>query len=122
MSDPLEEMRSERDRFAFENAELRSQVGHLKTQVRGEQEAKEEALRKLEATSTAWSATFKTKDALALIASEDDVLKAVRTHLPTLTDEEREKFFYEVERGYCGACGRALDADSLMGCQCTNDE
>lgn len=83
---------------------------------------RDDALRRLEATETAWKATTSTKEALAQIASEEDVLKIVRNHLTTLTDEEREKFFYEVERGYCGACGRKLADDEILGCQCTNDE
>jgi hypothetical protein len=80
------------------------------------------ALRELEVTKGAWRATFLTKDALAILASEEDVFKVVRNYLPTLTDEERVNFFYEVERGYCGACGRQLSEDDIQGCQCSNDE
>lgn len=118
----FEAMRAERDRFAFENAELRSQIGHLKATVQGEQAAKEEAQRKLAATTGAWEATFKTKDALALIASDDGLLRAIKNHLLTLTDEQRVEFFYAVEQGYCGSCGRKVDENEPVGCQCENDE
>jgi hypothetical protein len=89
-SDPIEAVRAERD----------------------------EALRRLATTEQAWSATFKTKDALALIASEEDVLKLVRNHLTTLTNTERERFFVAVEEGYCCACGRMLADELVAGCPC----
>ena len=82
---------------------------------------RDQALRELETTRVAWRATLKTKDALALLVSED-VLRAVRVYLPTLTDDQRVEFFYAVEQGFCGSCGRKLEEDSVMGCSCTNDE
>lgn len=51
----------------------------------------------------------------------EGVLKMLRAFLPILTDEKREVFFYEAERGYCGACGRRLQEEETS-CQCTNDE
>jgi uncharacterized OB-fold protein len=39
----------------------------------------------------------------------------------TLTDEERVAFFYEVESGYCGDCGRVLLPNETF-CSCENEE
>lgn len=63
-------------------------------------------------------------EALAAMEKTDGhlgVLKIVRAFLPLLSDSAREKFFYEIEEGYCGSCGRVLrSADDF--CQCDNDE
>ena len=111
---------------------------------------RDDALRKLDVTTNAWRSTILTKDALAELAqispadvmvvqshiaraeraentlaslkTPEGVLAVVRDYLATLTDEGREKFFYEMEQGYCGACGRKLNGNEVMGCQCTNDE
>jgi hypothetical protein len=111
---------------------------------------RDDALRKLDVTTNAWRSTILTKDALAELAqispadvmvvqshiaraeraentlksltNAEGVLAVVRDYLATLTDEGREKFFYEMEQGYCGACGRKLNGNEPMGCQCTNDE
>jgi chromosome segregation ATPase len=197
VADPLAEMRSERDRFAFDNARLQKVISHLKEQVRGEQQAKERVQKELEVIREAWASTQSTKDTLAEMAllgrdeaealvqalvrkehleaslqvaeqhlrnliarldrdgghkqatdaslqasveradlevvrllardhecgpkTKSDLLRIVRAFLDTLTDEGREEFFYEVENGYCGSCGRKLRSDHDF-CQCTNDE
>lgn len=54
------------------------------------------------------------------LKTEEGVLKAVREYLLLLTDEGREAFFYEMERGYCGSCGRILPEGGF--CTCTDDE
>lgn len=94
--DPLGAMQGERDRFAFENAELRSQIGHLKSQLAGEIRAKEEALkekeqalRELDTTTKAWKSTHRTKEALTMVADLDQA-DAAMLHIARREEVEQE--------------------------------
>lgn len=87
--DPLGAMQGERDRFAFENAELRSQIGQLKAQVAAEQRAKEQVLKELDTTTKAWKSTHRTKEALASIADPDQPDVAM-VHIARREEVEQE--------------------------------
>ena len=47
-------------------------------------------------------------------------LDGLRALLPGLTDEERERIFYEVRSGYCPHCGAEEPPDTY--CTCLKDE
>lgn len=58
---------------------------------------------------------------VAQLKTEAGVLTVARAFVASLSYEERVAFFYEVERGYCGNCGRVLRADETF-CSCENEE
>lgn len=96
MATELDEMRAERDRFAFENQDLRSQLGSWKQQV-------SILAKKAESERT-----------------PEAVLRAARYALQSLeTDDARKAFIESLAEGFCMDCG----SRRLTGpCYCTNDE
>lgn len=101
---------------------LRQHLGNLVARLDGDGGHKQDADTSLDETvDRADAEIVRLLGVETELRTEDGVLAVIRAYLPTLTDTQREEFFYLMERGYCTNCGRKLEVDERH-CQCTNDE